>query len=65
MKKKYSIPCIKVLYLEDLCQMQKGTVVETSGGSPKPIDQFTVHESDTPDGSDESWFDNTDNWGGD
>lgn len=66
MKKIYSIPCIKVLYLEDLCQtLQSATVVSTSGGSIKPIDQFTVHETDTPNGEDDSWFDNTNHWGGD
>ncbi len=67
MKKRYHAPNIKVLYLEELC----GDFVHYSviKSDEKTQDsQFDVHTSDTENpgntGS-STWYDDSNNWGGD
>lgn len=66
MKKRYHTPNIKVLYLEELCDFATYSVIKGDGKTQDS--QFKVHENDTdnPDGTGIStWYDDSDNWGGD
>ena len=64
MKKKYVAPQIQAITVkDDLCGLTTASV--KSSTSDTTIDNFDVHESKDPDDSEGSWYDNTDNWGGD
>lgn len=72
MKKKYVKPSTTVVVMEDVCRLNSFSVSKgNSNGSAKAsdeiIDNGKVYEN--PDknygGLDDSWFDKSDNWGGD
>ena len=65
MKKQYKKPGIKLVTIADeLCSITQASVIDSTGD--KTIDKFDVNENNAPDNSsDGSWYDNTDNWGGD
>lgn len=64
MKKKYVSPTTCSYVLQDYCsQLVTATVVNTQGD--EAIDHFDVNENSNPDGNDDAWWDNPDNWGGD
>lgn len=64
MKKKYITPTTGTYVLQDYCsQLVTATVSDSTG--KKPIDHFDVNENGNPDGKDDSWWDDADNWGGD
>lgn len=72
MKKKYVKPTTTVVVMEDVCRFISFSVIKgnsngTEKASDEIIDNGKVYEN--PDknygGLDDSWFDNSDNWGGD
>lgn len=72
MKKKYVKPSTTVVVMEDVCRFTSFSVIKgnsngTEKASDEIIDNGKVYEN--PDknygGLDDSWFDNSNNWGGD
>ena len=64
-KKKYIAPetCV---YVTEEVMFQSFSVVKDNGTTKEKVDGGLVIEDKDPDGkTDGSWFDNTDNWGGD
>ncbi len=64
MKKQYKKPDIKLVTIaNELCFTQASVIDSTTG---ETTDHFDVNEDKDPgNSSDGSWYDNTDNWGGD
>lgn len=64
-KKKYIAPQIRALVMENVLY-QTYSVYQEDGATTNRIDGGLVIEEKDPDGkTDGSWFENTDNWGGD
>lgn len=66
MKIKYERPYSQIVFLKDsLCEtgLTSASVQDHTGKNT--IDHFGVNENQNPNGNDDNWFDNPDNWGGD